>query len=583
MPTPAAAARRAKRAGAARGKAGHPGDHVQAGVRAAHDHAIPERASEGVQQGRASLAVPGPRPPHVSLEGARRDELRERLLLEPRTAAVAQDLGAGERLDQRRGQDEVADPQRGEHHLRQRAQVEDVLAGIERLQRRNGTTVEPVLAVVVVLEDPCAGAPCPGEERHASRPGHHRAERILVRRRGDHEAHAGSGKGGRIEAVVVDGDRRQSGAAREHGVARALEPGLLHHHAVAAIDEEARREIEALLRAGDDHDLLRPAVHAACTAEVVRESGAQRGRSLRRAVVVFPRSRAAGAAAETPAPGGGGEVGHRRQAVAEVPAQRLARGGVRALERQAAALEECYRESSDPRTLTVGRLRGRSHGRRGGPLHVGAGSAPAGEIALRRELIVGEQHGRARHAELHGERPGRGQASAHREAAGDDPVADRAVDLMEEPSLSVEVHWFGLLYTNWSFGTTNRPCYPGTHGDGLPNLHALRGDLWAPARGRRRSHRLGARRRRRRLLARLRLSEGHRDRRRAPRSGSRAHADATDRRWRLRADRRGTRPSASSPTASGRSARHTARTRSRSTWAIRSSTTTARSSCAAGS
>ena len=116
------------------------------------------------------------------------DELGERLVLQERAAAVREQPRPREGLDQSRRQDEITDAQRGKHHLRERSEVEDALAAIERLQRVDRTALEAVLAVVVVLDHVGADPPRPGEQRDPARVRHHAAERILMRRRHVREA-----------------------------------------------------------------------------------------------------------------------------------------------------------------------------------------------------------------------------------------------------------------------------------------------------------------------------------------------------------------------------------------------------------
>ena len=79
-------------------------------------------------------------------------------------AAVGEELGARERLDEGARQDEIPDAQRRKHHLREGADVDHALAVVERLQRVERPAAEAVLAVVVVLEDVGARARRPREQ-----------------------------------------------------------------------------------------------------------------------------------------------------------------------------------------------------------------------------------------------------------------------------------------------------------------------------------------------------------------------------------------------------------------------------------
>jgi hypothetical protein len=64
--------------------------------------------------------------------------------------------------------------------------------------------------------------------------------------------------------------------------------------------------------------------------------------------------------------------------------------------------------------------------------HIGTGAHPAPQIALRAQLVEGELDGVARDGELRGKRACGGQPRAGGETAGEDGVAQAAVQLAEE-------------------------------------------------------------------------------------------------------------------------------------------------------
>ena len=64
-------------------------------------------------------------------------------------------------------------------------------------------------------------------------------------------------------AFVVDLDRHHLGANGAEGARRARIPGVLDANSVTRIQKEMRGEIERLLRAGNDRDLLGRAPHSA--------------------------------------------------------------------------------------------------------------------------------------------------------------------------------------------------------------------------------------------------------------------------------------------------------------------------------
>ena len=141
---------------------------------------------------------------------------RERLLVDPRACrrSARQLLGA-DRLEQRRRDDEPAEPERRRERLAGRAGVDDAV-GLEALERADGRAVVAVLGVVVVLDRERVAVAQPGEQRGAALAGEHGAGRVLVGGGDD------DGVGVRAElvdaqAVVVDRDRDglEPGAARD--------------------------------------------------------------------------------------------------------------------------------------------------------------------------------------------------------------------------------------------------------------------------------------------------------------------------------------------------------------------------------
>ena len=308
----------------------------------------------------------------------------------------------------------------------------------------SGRAAEAILAVVVVLEHVRAGACRPREQCDATRIRHHRAEGILVRRRhvGEPGAPAGAREHVEVEALVVGRHEGEAGAGGEKGAARALVSRLFDRRDVARREQQAGRQVEALLRPAHDQELLGVAPDAATAQEIARERRAQRRRALRVTVVVVGRRGAPRAAAEAPLPDLDREVLHARRAVAEVVRQAGAGAHVRAEDRPRAPIREPRAERGEPRRRRRGwREAGRHAARRGGRgdrLHEGAGAAPAVEVAFGREVFVGEEHGRPREAELTRERARRGEAGTRRDRAFVDPRTKRAIELAEEGAVAVE-------------------------------------------------------------------------------------------------------------------------------------------------
>ena len=80
----------------------------------------------------------------------------------------------------------------------------------------------------------------------------------------------------RIEAFAVDGNRHEREPRRLQHAARAPIARLLDPRAVADIGQQAHREIDRLVDARSDDDLVRRAIHRARDAQIVRQRAPQR-------------------------------------------------------------------------------------------------------------------------------------------------------------------------------------------------------------------------------------------------------------------------------------------------------------------
>jgi hypothetical protein len=154
---------------------------------------------------------------------------------------------------------------------------------IETLQRRHGPSFVAILAIVVVLEHDRASRTCPREERETTLDGHRDSERRLMT--GRHVDEPGRGRatnaGSHVDAVLIDGHRDDPRLERVEDGARARVAGVFHPHLVSAFDREPRDEIDDLLHARNDHDLVAAAHDAARHAEVLREHFTQRSVAAR--------------------------------------------------------------------------------------------------------------------------------------------------------------------------------------------------------------------------------------------------------------------------------------------------------------
>src|SRR6266702_256184 len=110
---------------------------------------------ESVDQRGAALAITLTHSPDVANEVAAFDEIAKDQLRQDCRAASIQSLHTGERVDQRRGNDEVADAQRRAPRLVATAGVQDASASTNPIPRWHRMAVIPEFAIVVVLEHPC--------------------------------------------------------------------------------------------------------------------------------------------------------------------------------------------------------------------------------------------------------------------------------------------------------------------------------------------------------------------------------------------------------------------------------------------
>ena len=182
---------------------------------------------------------------------------------------------------------------------------------------------------------------------------------------------------------------------------------LLQHDAIARVDQQARREIDRLLRAVHDHDLLGRAGDAARAGQVARERFAQLRGSAGRLIGEPPGREPSRAAAQDARPGLHRKIGVGGLAVAEVEGQRL-------LPRAPRRAPGRHREREPPTQRREGRLAaphprsragraddsaaaGREH--RGDE---GSRARAAGRISLGHQLLAGLEHRVARNAQLSG-------------------------------------------------------------------------------------------------------------------------------------------------------------------------------------
>ena len=212
----------------------------------------------------------------MGLEVALTNEFAENELLEHGGVARSERLDGRDAFREMWGHDEIAETESGKEYFAEAARVENLAGVVESLKRGDGAAGVAILAVVVVFKDECAGLPRPREQLEPAREAHGGAERELMAGRDIDEPYAAPGQISYHDAFAVDARGYQLCAKSLEDKSRARITGAFHANAIAGRDEEAGGEVEGLLDARDDGDLLRLTAHAARTAEVVRDGLTQR-------------------------------------------------------------------------------------------------------------------------------------------------------------------------------------------------------------------------------------------------------------------------------------------------------------------
>ena len=227
------------------------------------------RLAERGEPGAIELAHAADMPAEVALG----DEVAEDGLVQRRRVPIGVEAQREQGLQQRRWDHHVAQAQRGEEDLAEAPEEDDAVAPVQALERRDGPAGKAILAVVVVLDHARAGLARPVEDSQAALDRQRCPQRELVGGREVDGLRPGGALDppGDVETVRVyrHGDEPGPGVAKCGGgarVARILEPDR-----ITRSHEQARQEIEGLLDAGDDDDLIDGAPHTARAAEVGRD------------------------------------------------------------------------------------------------------------------------------------------------------------------------------------------------------------------------------------------------------------------------------------------------------------------------
>ena len=131
---------------------------------AQHLDASAHLLAQRVDEYPASLAVDEPHPAEMTREVAFRDEVGEHALGNSGPADVHRIADCGEVRDEILRDHDVAETQRREQHLAERADIDDPAVSVQPLERGDRRAAIAVLAVVVVLDDPGSVSLRPVEE-----------------------------------------------------------------------------------------------------------------------------------------------------------------------------------------------------------------------------------------------------------------------------------------------------------------------------------------------------------------------------------------------------------------------------------
>jgi hypothetical protein len=360
---------------------------MQAGPRLRQPHLIADARRQRVAQHDLALRVLGAHALDVVREMAVRHEIRQRRLQMQLPRPIDAGAGPRERLGHLRRHHHVAHAQAGEHGLAEGAQVDHAAVGVQALQRRDRRAVVAELAVVVVLQHPQAARPRRLQQLQAPRQRHHHAGRVLMRRTRDQQPRPARQLAGRqVQALVIEHGGMRAHAGRRQHRRKGPVAGTFHQRGVAPLCQHTGAQINRLVRARRDDDLLRLAHHRARQPQVAGDGLAQRQET--RAVLGVARQRQvrlAQVARHQPAP----QVERKQAGVGHA---RHERAGVLAQPRRAAG--DAFAARGQARHVALHVFgRGRRQQR---PVHglldEGAAAAARAQVVLGDQPLVGQRH-----------------------------------------------------------------------------------------------------------------------------------------------------------------------------------------------
>jgi len=240
-----------------------------------------------------------------------------------------------------------------------------------------------------------------------------------------------------LHALLVDGDGDEAALGGAKGGFLQRVAGLFHPDGIAGVEEDAGGDVERLLGAGDDHDLVGCALHAASGAEIVGDRFAKAFDSKGIDVVNGTGVGVAAVAGDEAGPEAEGELVEGGLMNAEGPpaAERgeVAEGGV-----EGGSRRDATRASGREGRRIFRQRNGHAlFGERCGD--EGAGADFTGEVALGEKLRVGVENRETGDAELRGQLAGGGNAFGGAQLAAQNGGAKAIIDLLMERVCGIAV------------------------------------------------------------------------------------------------------------------------------------------------
>src|SRR5579863_10495931 len=192
---------------------------------------------DGAYERFPSLHVEHPHPADMTSEVSLANKIGQNQLIESRRKNIGRISCCREGGHQVLGNNYVTNPQSWKHDFAEGPDVDHPRLRVEPLKRGNRTASEPVLAVVVVFDDPSAGANRPIEEKHTARGTHRHAHRILVGWRDIYSARVATvtNRLRYLHALMIHRNRDKMSPSRDECLACAGITRFLDPHAVFRI------------------------------------------------------------------------------------------------------------------------------------------------------------------------------------------------------------------------------------------------------------------------------------------------------------------------------------------------------------